>query len=120
MWRLLRDRRLAGFNFRRQVPFQNYVLDFPCFDPEIVIEVDGSHHFESKRDKRRDSALAVEGFRTLSYWKMMCFNGRGPFWNVYLRIFPVAETDPSPGTLCAPPSPTRGEGKLRLVARHCS
>jgi very-short-patch-repair endonuclease len=68
MWRLLRDRRLVGFNFRRQVPFQNYVLDFPCFDPEIVIEVDGSQHFESKRDKRRDSALAVEGFRILSYW----------------------------------------------------
>jgi very-short-patch-repair endonuclease len=28
MWRLLRDRRLAPFKFRRQVPFQNYILDF--------------------------------------------------------------------------------------------
>jgi very-short-patch-repair endonuclease len=28
MWRLLRDRRLERFKFRRQVPFQNYILGF--------------------------------------------------------------------------------------------
>jgi len=32
MWRLLRDRRFALFKFRRQVPFQDFVLDFVCFD----------------------------------------------------------------------------------------
>jgi len=26
MWRLLRDRRLLQFKFRRQVPFKNYIL----------------------------------------------------------------------------------------------
>jgi very-short-patch-repair endonuclease len=68
MWRILRHRRLAGFKFRRQVPFQNYILDFACFDRKIVIEVDGSQHFESKRDTRRDSFLVGEGFRVLRYW----------------------------------------------------
>jgi len=68
MWQLLRHRRLAGFKFRRQVPFQNYILDFVCFDPKIVIEIDGSHHFDSKRDEQRDAHLQREGFRVLRYW----------------------------------------------------
>jgi very-short-patch-repair endonuclease len=67
MWWLLRDRRLVGFKFRRQVPFRNYVLDFVCFDRRIVVEVDGSQH-GSKRDQIRDAALAAERFRVMRYW----------------------------------------------------
>jgi very-short-patch-repair endonuclease len=68
MWQLLRHRRLAGVKFRRQVPFQNYILDFVCFEKKIVIEVDGSHHFDSKRDEQRDALINREGFRVLRYW----------------------------------------------------
>jgi very-short-patch-repair endonuclease len=68
MWRLLRHRRLAGFKFRRQVPFLNYILDFVCFDRKTVIEIDGSQHFESRHDQQRDAALAGERFRVLRYW----------------------------------------------------
>jgi len=68
MWQLLRHRRLAGFKFRRQAPFQTYVLDFVCFERKIVVEVDGSQHFESKRDQERDLALSKEGFCVLRYW----------------------------------------------------
>jgi very-short-patch-repair endonuclease len=68
MWRLLRDRRLAGFKFRRQVPFQNFILDFVCFDRKTVIEIDGSQHYGSRRDQKRDAALAAEGYRVLRYW----------------------------------------------------
>ena len=68
MWRLLRHRRLAGFKFRRQVPLQNYILDFVCFERKLVVEVDGSQHFGSDRDRRRDVILIDEGFRVLRYW----------------------------------------------------
>jgi very-short-patch-repair endonuclease len=68
MWRLLRHRRLAGFKFRRQVPFRSFILDFVCFDSKIIVEIDGSQHFESERDQRRDAALAEQGFRVLRYW----------------------------------------------------
>ena len=68
MWRLLRDRRLAGFKFRRQVPFQRFILDCVCFERKIVIEVDGSQHLDSLRDKERDSVLQREGFTVLRYW----------------------------------------------------
>jgi very-short-patch-repair endonuclease len=68
MWRLLRDRRLGMFKFRRQVPFQNYILDFVCFEQRIVIEIDGSQHTDSDRDVAREAVLKAEGFRTARYW----------------------------------------------------
>ncbi len=68
MWRLLRHRRLAHLKFRRQVPFQNYILDFVCFDKRLVIEIDGGQHVSSSSDGARDAALEAEGFRTLRYW----------------------------------------------------
>ncbi len=68
MWRLLRHRQLAHFKFRRQVPFQNYILDFVCFEERLIIEIDGGQHASSDRDEARDAALAAEGFRTARYW----------------------------------------------------
>lgn len=68
MWRLLRNRRLAAFKFRRQVPFEKYILDFVCFDVKVVVEVDGSQHAESRRDLKRDAALQEAGFVVLRYW----------------------------------------------------
>ena len=68
MWRLLRDRRLLQFKFRRQVPFQNFILDFVCFDRRLIIEIDGSQHASSERDNARDRLLATEGFRVARYW----------------------------------------------------
>jgi very-short-patch-repair endonuclease len=68
MWRLLRDRRLSTFKFRRQVPFKNYILDFVCFEKRLVIEIDGSQHAESQRDAVRDAALSAEGFAVERYW----------------------------------------------------
>jgi very-short-patch-repair endonuclease len=68
MWRLLRDRRLAKYKFRRQVPFQTYILDFVCFEKRVVIEIDGSQHADSARDVARDATLRAEGFRIERYW----------------------------------------------------
>jgi very-short-patch-repair endonuclease len=68
MWRLLRDRRLALFKFRRQVPFQNFILDFVCFEKRIIIEIDGSQHASSTHDTARDAVLMAEGFRVARYW----------------------------------------------------
>jgi very-short-patch-repair endonuclease len=68
MWRLLRDRRLSAYKFRRQVPIESYVLDFVCFDKRLVIEIDGSQHVESQRDAARDAAIFAEGFSIARYW----------------------------------------------------
>ena len=68
MWRLLRDRRLARFKFRRQVPFQNFILDFICFEKRFIVEIDGSQHASSRRDEAREAILIAEGFRIVRYW----------------------------------------------------
>ncbi|MCW5693466.1 MAG: endonuclease domain-containing protein [Pseudolabrys sp.] len=68
MWRLLRNRRLAAFKFRRRVPFQRFILDYVCFDPKTVIEIDGSQHAGCDRDRQRDAILETEGFAVLRYW----------------------------------------------------
>jgi very-short-patch-repair endonuclease len=68
MWRLLRDRRLAAFKFRRQVPLENYILDFVCFEKRLVIEIDGSQHATSSTDQARDRFLIAQGFEVVRYW----------------------------------------------------
>jgi very-short-patch-repair endonuclease len=68
MWRLLRGRRLERFKFRRQVPFQNFILDFVCFEKRLIIEIDGSQHASSERDQARETALIAEGFQIARYW----------------------------------------------------
>src|SRR5262249_35051285 len=44
LWFRLRDRRLAGLKFKRQVPIDSYIADFVCTDAKIIIELDGGQH----------------------------------------------------------------------------
>jgi hypothetical protein len=46
MWQLLRGRQIAGAKFRRQHPFEPYVLDFYCHELKLAVEVDGGQHNE--------------------------------------------------------------------------
>lgn len=44
LWSYLRDRKLAGFKFRRQQPLEGFILDFYCDVAKLGIELDGSIH----------------------------------------------------------------------------
>ena len=68
LWRLLRDRRLSGLKFRRQVPIGPYIVDFLCVSARLIVEADGSQHSESLRDERRDTYLARQGWVVLRLW----------------------------------------------------
>ena len=68
LWRLLRDRRLGGHKFRRQVPIGPYIVDFLCVMARLIVEADGSQHGESIRDKSRDAYLACHGWTVLRLW----------------------------------------------------
>jgi very-short-patch-repair endonuclease len=68
MWRLLRDRRLSTFKFRRQVPLDRYILDFVCFEKRFVVEIDGGQHATSTTDEVRNRFLAAQGFEIARYW----------------------------------------------------
>ena len=46
LWQKVRAKRLEGIKFRRQVPIGNYIVDFLAFSKKLIIELDGSQHFE--------------------------------------------------------------------------
>ena len=71
LWSELRLLRRSGFHFRRQAPFQRYILDFVEHSARLVIELDGPLHARPEnelRDSTRDDALARENYYTLRIW----------------------------------------------------
>jgi very-short-patch-repair endonuclease len=66
LWKLLRDRKLGGVKFRRQVPIGPYIVDFLCFERRLIIEADGPHH-DPDRDAIRDVWIKQQGFRMLRF-----------------------------------------------------
>ena len=66
LWALLRDRRLEGLKFRRQVVIGPYVADFICMRHRLIVEADGPLH-DAERDAVRDAWLRSQGFRVLRF-----------------------------------------------------
>jgi very-short-patch-repair endonuclease len=68
LWAQLRNRRLDGLKFRRQVPIAGFVVDFCCFDVGLTIELDGRHHAEQKEhDRERRRLIEQHGFLELRF-----------------------------------------------------
>jgi very-short-patch-repair endonuclease len=69
LWFRLRDRRLDGLKFRRQVPIDRYVVDFCCESARLIVELDGGQHAErSAEDAARTAALEARGYLVLRFW----------------------------------------------------
>ena len=69
LWAALRDRRLGGWKWKRQVPFGPYIVDFLCLETRLVVEVDGSQHADLiAYDSRRTAWLGRHGLRVLRFW----------------------------------------------------
>jgi very-short-patch-repair endonuclease len=70
LWSELRDHRLNGASFRRQVPIDSYIADFLCHAAKVVVELDGSQHFSGhaeKKDAARTAAIEAKGFQVLRF-----------------------------------------------------
>ena len=69
LWRLLRNRQLAGCKFRRQTPVGKYIVDYMCFEKKLVIEIDGGQHqLRVDADSKRTKWLESQGFRVIRFW----------------------------------------------------
>ena len=89
LWRILRDRRLSGFKFRRQVPVGPYIVDFLCVGAKLIVEADGSQHAESLRDNIRDAYLANQGWKVLRFWNNEVLQNReGVLETIYAHARP--------------------------------
>jgi very-short-patch-repair endonuclease len=68
LWHRLRANQL-GLKFRRQHPFENYIVDFVCLPAKLIVEVDGGQHQDhAGQDAQRTVILEKAGFRVLRFW----------------------------------------------------
>src|SRR4051812_25053481 len=69
LWFRLRDRRLDGWKFKRQVAIDRFVVDFFCADGKLIVEIDGGQHEQEKdRDRNRTEILEAMGYLVLRFW----------------------------------------------------
>ncbi len=87
---------MEGFKFRRQHPIDGYVVDFVNLENRLVVELDGSQHFNNPQDKIRDEWLKAEGYRVLRFWVSEVFtNIEG-----ILNVIQAALLNPHPRIEC--------------------
>ena len=56
--------------FRRQCPFGQYIVDFYCAKARLVVELDGSQHYEPQsmeNDRTRSAYLESLGLQVLRF-----------------------------------------------------
>ena len=70
LWFLLRDRKLGGHHFRRQMPIAGYIVDFCCVSAGLGVEADGGQHYDEQGkqyDQRRSEILLSNGTRIIRF-----------------------------------------------------
>ena len=70
LWNELKQKKMLGYDFDRQKPIDNFIVDFYCKDLQLAIEVDGASHeidgaFE--KDKIRQEKLERLGVYFLRF-----------------------------------------------------
>ncbi|MCM1339528.1 MAG: FAD-dependent oxidoreductase [Muribaculaceae bacterium] len=68
LWLRIKKQQL-GVKFRRQHTIHDkYIADFACVDKKIIVEIDGSQHIDSDKDKTRTNYLQNIGFRVIRFY----------------------------------------------------
>ena len=59
---------MYGYQFNRQYPIGNYIVDFICRKLSLIIEIDGSSHFsKSESDQKRQEDLEALGYMIMRF-----------------------------------------------------
>ena len=54
LWNILKGKKIKGYQFMRQKPIDNYIVDFFCSKLKLIIEIDGiSHNGKYERNQIR-------------------------------------------------------------------
>lgn len=101
LWSRLR-REQFGVKFRRQHPLGNYIADFACLAPKLIIELDGSQHADQAAyDARREAFFRSLGFTVLRFATDAPFSNLDGVLTVILNAVAAAQrqppSQPSPG-----------------------
>jgi very-short-patch-repair endonuclease len=69
LWKRINGRQILGYDFDRQRPVGEYIVDFYCKALRLAIEVDGqSHDFKEEKDACRQRELEALGIGVLRFW----------------------------------------------------
>lgn len=69
LWKKIKNRSL-GVEFHRQVPIDNYIVDFYCHELILAIEIDGNSHINSENqinDVLRQEILEKHGVKFIRF-----------------------------------------------------
>lgn len=67
LWLKIKGKKF-GYEFHRQVPIDEYIVDFYCHELRLAIEVDGSSHdYKYEYDLRRQKRLESLGVRFIRF-----------------------------------------------------
>jgi very-short-patch-repair endonuclease len=68
LWQQLNGKQLMGYDFHRQKPIDNYIVDFFCHELMLAIEIDGcTHNDKVECDLNREQRLGQLGVRVLRF-----------------------------------------------------
>ena len=68
LWKFLKGKQLHGYDFHRQKPIDEFIVDFFCFDLMLAVEIDdGSHIGNEKYDAFRQQKLERLGISFLRF-----------------------------------------------------
>jgi very-short-patch-repair endonuclease len=69
LWKHLKGKQIRGYDFHRQKPLDQYIVDFFCSELMLAIEIDGdSHDYKEREDQRRQNRLESLGVRFLRFY----------------------------------------------------
>ena len=68
IWKVLLSRKQMGFLVKRQRPILNFIVDFFVPEIKLIIEIDGSSHFnKGEYDRFREDKLKELGFELIRF-----------------------------------------------------
>jgi len=77
LWNELKNGRMMGYDFDRQRPIGNYIVDFYCKDLLLALEIDGITHQDEKiilKDEIRQDELEMLGVNFLRFNALLVVN----------------------------------------------
>lgn len=109
LWQELKGKKVYGYDFHRQKPIKNYIVDFFCYDLMLAIEIDGvSHNYDEEKfqkDKDRQKELELLGIGFLRFSEGEVRNNMFGVMNT-IRMWIEEHTPSSPA---ASPPLSRGD-----------
>jgi very-short-patch-repair endonuclease len=98
LWKHLKRKQIAGYDFDRQKPIDKYIVDFFCNELMLVIEVDGiTHNDKMNYDLKRQNDLERFGLTILRFNALdLVQNTQGVLEEIYCWVNENRKPTPDP------------------------